>query len=588
MKYLYGNSSPSNLDQNYLEFLRLSLDFSVGVLQSETKITGLHADIKEAETNADIERTQVAEMAQKVSTLLDNATTAQSTAIAVALRENLRVSSGNEVTRAQATIESNLQNFLTQCANEIDQERAANLKRIEAVLLHCDFPNSQKRISVELNSAEGYGAKLNSTSDHFLHFEIGLAIPKGNQFSNIIRVDSLMPDLQIDIPEAGGWLKRGSKISPQKLAKEYVTALTERMDGTLLSLRAAPKEGQAGYDILFTHNSVRVTRISKQQEAGEPYQVSDKDADQLKQLFGVLYKAAVEISWNRQSLTSAIVGDAPLTTFPEPDQLVLWLLEQMTPVVQDISKNTLSPTELVLKRVLSDDRREEVFASKAELFEKLEPLTDAHKAFFAPLGLDRKNQDMNGLPSPTKSNIDIPDPGELAATLPIIKIDDIPSAPDAAATQAISELPSAEEPKEEPIIVESEKAVAKDETEDQTSEIDLGDIDEEAPMPISTRTSVPPPPPKGAARTSIPPARASIPPSKPLTSSPPPRPSVGPPPPRPSTLPGGAKPSKPASAPRNSSIPPSKTKTSGTLFSGSSSSKGIKSSGKKKPSSSKP
>lgn len=533
MKYLYGNSSTSNLDQNYLEFLRLSLDFSIGVLQSETKIDGVLASIRDAEANAEMERNQVNEMAEKVNSLLDGATDSQSTAIAVALRENLRLSSGNEVTKALATIDSHLQSFIAQSNSEIAAERAANMTRIETVVLTCDFPKSQKRITISLDASGIYRAGLKTISDNLLHFQTALLIPRGNKFAEIIRIDSITPDLQIDIPEVGGWLKRGMKISPQKLSKEYVTAFRQQKDGTMISLRNAPKEGQAGFDILFKPEGVWISRISKQQESSDPFKVSEKDERILKELYATLHEAAIDISWNRKALVSAHVDQEPLSTYTEAEELVLWLLNHLTPIVQDISKNSLSPTELVLKRVLSDDRREEVFASKAELHEKLAVLTDAHKNYFAPLGLDRSNQEMDGLPEPKKTKIAVPEVSETAET-----------------TEMTAAQPRSEEPKiaelapsaDAPVVVASEKQTSDDEREDPTSELDLGDINEAAPMPIADKSST------------IPPVRPSnVPPMRP-SAGPPPRPSAGPPP-RPSMPP--SKPSAPP-AKRDSIISPKK------------------------------
>jgi hypothetical protein len=56
--------------------------------------------------------------------------------------------------------------------------------------------------------------------------------------------------------------------------------------------------------------------------------------------------------------------------------------------VQSVAARSLSPTELVIKRMLADGRREEIFVERAELVRKLDPLPAAHRALFAPLGLD--------------------------------------------------------------------------------------------------------------------------------------------------------------------------------------------------------
>ena len=57
-------------------------------------------------------------------------------------------------------------------------------------------------------------------------------------------------------------------------------------------------------------------------------------------------------------------------------------------VVQEIAARSQSPGELVLRRQLADDRREEIFLSKSELRRKIEPLAEGERSLFDRLLLD--------------------------------------------------------------------------------------------------------------------------------------------------------------------------------------------------------
>jgi hypothetical protein len=57
----------------------------------------------------------------------------------------------------------------------------------------------------------------------------------------------------------------------------------------------------------------------------------------------------------------------------------------MAPVVQEIAWRSHSPGELVLRRLLSGDRREEIFLPKSELKQKIEALQESNRALFDPL-----------------------------------------------------------------------------------------------------------------------------------------------------------------------------------------------------------
>src|SRR5580693_2939425 len=59
MSYLYGDSTPSPLRSNFLQFLGEALDFSVHVLQSSSRIQALGRRIVAAKENADAELTRL-------------------------------------------------------------------------------------------------------------------------------------------------------------------------------------------------------------------------------------------------------------------------------------------------------------------------------------------------------------------------------------------------------------------------------------------------------------------------------------------------------------------------------------------------
>ena len=65
----------------------------------------------------------------------------------------------------------------------------------------------------------------------------------------------------------------------------------------------------------------------------------------------------------------------------------LRLVQAMAPVVQEIAQHSLAPGELILKRLVGDHRREEIFVSKAALDQKLAPLSEGLKSRFFALGL---------------------------------------------------------------------------------------------------------------------------------------------------------------------------------------------------------
>ena len=68
--------------------------------------------------------------------------------------------------------------------------------------------------------------------------------------------------------------------------------------------------------------------------------------------------------------------------------LIEQLVQVIAPMVREIAAHSLSPEELVLRRMLGDGRREEIFITKTELRTNLEGLNDEDRRLFDPLELD--------------------------------------------------------------------------------------------------------------------------------------------------------------------------------------------------------
>jgi hypothetical protein len=163
-------------------------------------------------------------------------------------------------------------------------------------------------------------------------------------------------------------------------------------DGATLKLRIAPDGTGAGFDVLFSKEAphVRMLRVAEQQPEGQaeqPFEVDEEDAKKLVVLYSKLATAATELTGHRRRVVDAKLDNEAMRNHSKPTLLAERLIATMTPVVQEIAARSHSPGELVLRRLLSGDRREEIFLSKSELKQKLEPLSEANRALFDPLWL---------------------------------------------------------------------------------------------------------------------------------------------------------------------------------------------------------
>jgi hypothetical protein len=216
-----------------------------------------------------------------------------------------------------------------------------------------------------------------------------LEIPANNLFERVVRIDRLMERLDVQAPEVGGWLHKEVKRRPQHLEKLHVLEFAFGASSGALKLRVNADGTGPGFDLLFGKEAprVRLVRVDQQEGAAAdaPFDVEDDDAKNLLALYQKLAGPAGELTQHRRRLVEARVDGEVMRNHANPAVLVERLIAAMAPVVQEIASRSHSPGELVLRRLLSGDRREEIFLSKAELKAKLEPLSEGNRALFDPL-----------------------------------------------------------------------------------------------------------------------------------------------------------------------------------------------------------
>ena len=159
---------------------------------------------------------------------------------------------------------------------------------------------------------------------------------------------------------------------------------------TAIRLRSAQDGTGAGFDILLQSDPSRIqlVRIVEGGAAADAiHNVVGDDATKVEALRDSLVALAGELADHKKALRKASLGGTPLPDLASPRALVDQILASIAPTVREIAKRSLAPGELVIKRLLGDSRREEVFVSKKELRQKVEPLPPELRAAFDPLEL---------------------------------------------------------------------------------------------------------------------------------------------------------------------------------------------------------
>jgi hypothetical protein len=401
VRYLYGDGMESPLSINYLDYLRLTLEFSVSVLESQSRVKELYAQAKQKKLVAEHEAKNLDTLQRIVAESLITVESKITAPRAIECAGVLKAITANEIARTKEMIQETLSRDLAHIQDTVVWERAENERRLEKLLLQYDIPGSEYRVGMSVLDETGYQVELTTRSDLDVDAVILLSVPADHLLSRPIRIDSIDPELSIKIPQNSSWGWKDIKIRPQKLTKEYVASITPRAEGIHMALRNGFADSHSGYDIALNDNQVTVTRIARQ-EVGEAFALDADDATRLVTFIQTIYASMYTLTSYRRMVKQINIEGVPLSRYTEPETLVRRLLEQAGPVAREIASRSRSPGELILKRVLSDDRREEIFVSVTELKQLYAGLSKHQRKLFIPLGFDQ-----NGFQRPDAGAVDM-------------------------------------------------------------------------------------------------------------------------------------------------------------------------------------
>jgi hypothetical protein len=397
--FLYGDSTPTPFDTNFLEDLRDAMDFAAAIAEADQQIVTAAArgDALQAGAEAETARLQAL-----VHAMLAGAASAdrgeEGSATARLTSELARIVSE----RHEAAGESVAQRL----AEDIRALEAATLAargRYPAILerwvLVRNPPDASCSLRLEAvaqgkdKDEHGYVAELIGRSDLGLDWSIEMAIPEGSPWSKLLRVDRIADGLAILAPQMTGLIKKEVKRKKQKLERHFVTKLVD--DGTTVRVELRAEIGEpAGFDISVDLGE-RLVTAARTGDDGDapvgPFATAAEDRETLIELAAKLRASARELPKRR--LVAAALDDLPFDgTNPDAQptlvQIVSRLVAKLAPTVNEISARSRAEDELVLRRGLADGHREEIFLQKATLRDKLAPLDGPHRALFSLLELD--------------------------------------------------------------------------------------------------------------------------------------------------------------------------------------------------------
>jgi hypothetical protein len=381
VSYLLGDSSGPAIAFNYLAFLREVVDCAVVLLEAEATLSS-NLERRDARANetAGLLRA-VEELGAEATAVVEPVAKEQpntpagrcAAAIARAIKEAV------ETETAQA------KNTTATAAEEVardDQQARGKAKAVLEKLMRAhDLPEAEKELEA---SWSGGALKATMRQRTKLGLEATITLePQGSALlAGDLRVDRVVEGVEVHAHEAGGFFKKSDKLVVVKLGRYQVIGL--ELDAKQVTVQLKAPDGNATSLIISVP---RTGDITIEGGPAKEYEIDEHDRSGLEQLAAKLEAALHELEDHRTALVELVIDGKPFAEHPHPHVVAERLIAAIAPTVQLISRHSRSPGELVLRRQLADDRREEVFVSVADLTKKIDVLPVASRAVFAPLRL---------------------------------------------------------------------------------------------------------------------------------------------------------------------------------------------------------
>jgi hypothetical protein len=397
MNYLYGDSSTSTLKSNFLEFLRDAIDFSVFVLQADAKMKDGYVRIRALSDESTAETGRLERFIRSVTTAVETGEKGDAESPTAACGKRLTAL----ITDAHNASVEGIRQLLAEATARIEAEEAAGreacVRALGTLLAPHQPPDANTKLNVELRESPvgdrqgqsgAYDASLEATAEPGLAWTLEVGIPDDNAWSSALRIERFVSPLEIRAPQLSGWITKEVKTKPQRIERHVVTKITDDQTTLHLELRAEPGSAAGfDFDVNLAKGKVKSKRVgpADDQSVG-PFDLHADDVPLVIDLATKLKATLAELEYGPN--IKATFEDTDFGALPTFVTFVERLVAMMAPICREISQRSLTPNELVLRRLLGNDRREEIFVAKVTLREKLAVLPPDTRALFTPLGLE--------------------------------------------------------------------------------------------------------------------------------------------------------------------------------------------------------
>ncbi len=393
MNYLFGDSTPFPMEENFLDTACAASEAAVALLRADEIRVEERRMVAEADERAQEELAHFDAFARRA---VENY--AQPT-------DELRAHMGRAA-----------RSMLGEMREEIAKWRAAAIATAleTAALTHVmptigrffekhQLPGTEWSLAwgARLDGTGAAVAQVHGQAPGGLDVSLDVAIPPTHAWAKPQRVSVVQQGVAIHLVKKR--VLRKPRVEREVLDALFITEVIDLPGEWTMTLRRSQKKPSAGLRIVISSEGAQEIHVSRIAEDGsrtsEPEVMHPEDAGVLRRLFARIGGTLRSLVPHRSRLRAAYFRDLSASELEQPAAVGELIIESIAPYVREIARRSNGRDELALKRTLGDGRREELFVSYATVLSGTEALDPEHRDLFDAFGLGGRKDAPRALPS---------------------------------------------------------------------------------------------------------------------------------------------------------------------------------------------
>ncbi len=378
--YRYGDGSPFPLDENFIETLTAAVETCTNAFDPISELDDRRLRAKEARREGEREGGRLEDLERALTNTLGPyiPPDKKPTGVTGTVAQKIAIAAKQAIVEAKKQIESRIGTLEGQAATKTVADQI--LKALRPFFDEHQLPNAQWIMSWDVRGKEPSADAIATAGRINAQFRLS-----PDPYRTPIRVGQLSDGIVVHMMKKGVFGK--AKPAPIDLSNYVVVAFERSTNEQIITLKEQAQKASAGLRFAVYADGATWTSISISGDAeGEENPLDSEDSPPIQKLVERANAALKDLLIRRQ-LVDLTLGGTNMAELEEPRIIPLEIISQLKPLTLKIREKSRASGELVLKRDIGDNRREELFVPRATLAHQFARLPADYRRPFEEMGI---------------------------------------------------------------------------------------------------------------------------------------------------------------------------------------------------------